>query len=93
MRWITLTLAMGLVALSAGWADDKKSKIPPLTFVGNYEGEITHVDANSDTLSLKIRGVVPKWVPNWQNNSSIRGVENTFHKKKHIMFRSIFRPT
>ncbi|HMP17693.1 MAG TPA: hypothetical protein PKD72_11765 [Gemmatales bacterium] len=85
MRWITLTLAMGLVALSAGWADDKKSKIPPLTFVGNYEGEITHVDANSDTLSLKIRGVVPKWVPNWQNNQqlppgALRNFQNQFNQ-------------
>lgn len=68
---LLLTLAFSLTTLT--WADDgdekkeKKAKIPALTFVGNYDGEIASVEIDSDRIVLKIRDVVPKWVPNNNN--------------------------
>lgn len=70
MRWLALTLVGLVVCLSSGLADDKRSKIPTLTFVGNYDGEVIHVDTHSDLIKLKIRGVVPQWVPNNQGGQS-----------------------
>jgi len=79
MRWFVLALMSVLVCLSTSSADDKRSKIPALTFVGNYEGEIIHVDANSDQLTLKIVGIVPKWVPNNQSAQQLpRGALRNF---------------
>lgn len=62
MRWLALTLVGLMVFLSSSSADDKRSKIPALTFVRNYEGEVVYVDSNSDVLKLRIKEVVPKWV-------------------------------
>ncbi len=71
MRWLALTLVSLVVFLSSSSADDKRSKIPTLTFVGNYDGEVVYIDTHSDVIKLKIRGVVPTWVPNNQGGQSL----------------------
>lgn len=71
MRWLALTLVGLVVCVSSSSADDKRSKIPALTFVGNYDGEVVYVDTHSDVIKLKIRGVVPQWVPNNQGGQSL----------------------
>lgn len=42
--------------------NDKKSKIPPLTVIGYYDGEIMNADGGSDRLSLRYKEIVQKWV-------------------------------
>ncbi|HQR43411.1 MAG TPA: hypothetical protein PLX97_12020 [Gemmatales bacterium] len=85
---LTGSMAVVFLACTCLAADDdenkaKKAKLPPLTFVGNYDGEIVNVDTHSDRLTLKIRGVVPKWVPN--NNAAappggkLRTVQNRYN--------------
>lgn len=71
----SLVMALFCTLTTLAWADDdeakkeKKNKIPPLTFVGNYDGEIVSVDSHTDRMTIKIRDVVPQWVPNNNNNN------------------------
>lgn len=51
--------------------NDKKSKIPPLTFVGNLDGEILYVDTHSDRITLQVTDVVPQWVPNQNGGTGL----------------------
>lgn len=69
---LSAVLLSGLLLSLASAADDekdkekneKKAKLPPLTFVGNIDGELMHVDTHSDRLVVQITDVVPQWVQN-----------------------------
>jgi hypothetical protein len=59
-------LTFGLLTVAAGDdkdKGDKKSKIPPLTFIGNIEGEIAGVDTGSDRLTVSFKKLVRQPVP------------------------------
>ncbi len=63
---LALAVSLGLIALTA--ADDKnsdkKSKIPPLTFIKNVElAEISYVDEGSERIGIKTKEIVQQWVP------------------------------
>lgn len=69
------TLLLSVIILSFVRADDedkdkakndKKAKIPPLTVIGYYDGEIVNADGNSDRLTLRYKEITQKWVPNNQ---------------------------
>jgi hypothetical protein len=75
MRAGTLwTMLLSVVILSLAQADDdkdkekndKKAKIPPLTVIGYYDGEIVNADSGSDRLTLRYKEIVQKWVQNNQ---------------------------
>jgi hypothetical protein len=81
----SLTLLFTLACAVVVADDDRKAKIPKLTFVGNYDGEIAWVDLHSDKLTIRIRGVVPKWVPNSGNNNgpamgALRNFQNRYNQ-------------
>lgn len=81
----SLTLLFLLACAVVVADDDRKAKIPKLTFVGNYDGEIVWVDLHSDKLTIKIRDVVPKWVPNGGNNNgaamgALRNFQNRYNQ-------------
>jgi hypothetical protein len=57
-----LVFSLGLVAATLG-DDDKKTKLPPMTFVGNVDGELVMVDEGSDRIVVTVRKMVPTQVP------------------------------
>lgn len=90
MRFATNLLAVlvsGLLLSLASAADDekdkekneKKAKLPPLTFVGNFDGEVVHIDPHSDKLVIRITDVVPQWVQGQGQYASglLRRLNNT----------------
>ncbi|HQR07479.1 MAG TPA: hypothetical protein PLN21_11685 [Gemmatales bacterium] len=77
------TLLLSVIILSLAHADDedkdktkneKKAKIPPLTVIGYYDGEIVNADGNSDRLALRTREITQKWVPNNQGGAGYNPV-------------------
>jgi len=46
--------------------NDKKAKIPPLTVIGYYDGEIVSADPHSDRVVLRYKEITQKWVANNQ---------------------------
>ena len=74
MRAISLwAMLLSVAILSLAQADDdkdkekndKKSKLPPLTVIGYYDGEIVS-DGNSEQVTLRYKEIVQKWVQNNQ---------------------------
>ncbi len=49
--------------------NDKKSKLPPLTVIGYYDGEISS-DGNSEQVTLRYKEIVQKWVQNNQGQGA-----------------------
>src|SRR4051812_40125305 len=59
-----LLLTFGLLAVAFGDdQDDKKSKIPPLTVIGNVDGAIASASGETDKITISTREVVRQWVP------------------------------
>lgn len=56
---VALFLTLTVFTLAAGQdRDDKKSKIPPLIYLGDILGEVNYVDGGSDKLVLLVKDVV-----------------------------------
>jgi hypothetical protein len=56
---IALVLSLGLVAVVVGDdRDNKKSKLPPMIFTGNVDGELVLVDEGSDRIVLNVKDMV-----------------------------------
>ncbi|MFT3881523.1 MAG: hypothetical protein QM703_17885 [Gemmatales bacterium] len=76
MRAISLwSVLLSVLILSLAHADDedkdkakndKKAKIPPLTVVGYYDGEVVRSEAESDKLVIRYKEITQKWVQNNQ---------------------------
>jgi hypothetical protein len=69
------SLLLSVVILSLAQADDedkdkakndKKAKIPPLTVIGYYDGEIYRAEPESDKVVLRLKEITQKWVANNQ---------------------------
>ncbi len=69
------TLLLSVIILSLAQADDddkdkakndKKAKIPPLTVIGYYDGEIVRPDPDSDKVTIRFKEITQKWVANNQ---------------------------
>jgi hypothetical protein len=83
MRAVSLwTMLLSVILFSLAQADDdkdkekndKKAKIPPLTVIGYYDGEIVNADGNSDRLTLRYKEIAQKWVPNNQGGTGYNPV-------------------
>ena len=50
--------------------NDKKSKLPPLTVIGYYDGEILNANVHSDQITIRYKEIVQKWVQNNQGGGN-----------------------
>ena len=75
-----VTLVLTVLFLSVALADDndkdktkneKKPKLPPLTFVYNVDGEITEVDADNDRITVQYKDIKLQWVANQGGGSGL----------------------
>jgi hypothetical protein len=71
VSWGALLLSVAILSLAQADDDkdkeknDKKSKLPPLTVIGYYDGEIVS-DGNTEQVTLRYKEIVQKWVQNNQ---------------------------
>lgn len=62
---LAFALTFSVLTLATGQGrDDKKSKLPPLTFLGNVDGVIDWVDDGSDRITLNVKDYVREAAPN-----------------------------
>ncbi len=75
VTWWAMLLSVAILSLAQAddekdkEKNDKKSKLPPLTVIGYYDGEIIS-DGNSEQVTLRYKEIVQKWVQNNQGQGA-----------------------